>query len=264
MLNEKQQELLKELPNLGTWHHHIELAEGITTSPQRATYNPEDRWNLIRPFIPDDLSGKTVLDLGCNSGYYSMKAKKLGAERVVAVDAFDNAIRQTKFISKWFDVNLEIVKEDALVYCLTTEEQFDYIFFLGLFYHQKYGILMFDRLAEMTKSKLYFESAVWGPPIPEFKPKPIYKTEERREMLTSRTFPKMIFIETSTNDDWTNWWFPNESAILSFLRNAKLKIISRPNNETFVCEPDNPLGKKVYSKLVFPLYGKPGKTILPP
>lgn len=60
-LNEKQQHLAKELPELGNWHHYIELGDGLTTQPQKfATYNPEDRWNLIKPYIPDDLSGKTL------------------------------------------------------------------------------------------------------------------------------------------------------------------------------------------------------------
>ena len=164
-MDEYHKKLLEELPSLGHWHHAIDLGEGIFTNPEKSAlvYNPEIRWNLIEPYLPNDLTGKTVLDLGCNSGYFSVQMKKRGASEVVAVDAFKGAVEQTKFLARWFDVDLEVIQEEAHVYCLTTEERFDYILYLGLFYHLKYPGLVLDRLAEMTKSKLFFQT-VANPP----------------------------------------------------------------------------------------------------
>jgi len=249
--------LLEELPSLGHWHHAIDLGEGIFTNQEKiAAYNPETRWKLIEPYIPKDLTGKTVLDLGCNSGYFSVQMKKRGASRVVAVDTFVGAIKQTKFLAKWFGVDLEVVQEDAHVYCLTTEERFDYVLYLGLFYHLKYSVLTLDRLAEMTKCRLFFQTIIVPPSISDFEPEENYSVEEKNTKINTLEFPRMMFLEKKFNNNLSTWWVCNQAAVMSLLRSARLKIIAKLEKGVYVCEPDNPYGKKVYSKLVFPKYGK--------
>lgn len=262
-MDDYHKKLLDELPSLGTWHHIIDLGEGIKTSKhQHSGYDPEKRWKLIEPYVPEDLTGKSVLDIGCNSGYLSMKMKKRGAFRVVAVDSFEKAIKQTEFIAKWYNVDLEIIKEDVHAYCLTTDERFDYIIFLGLFYHLKYGTIVLDRLAEMTKSRLFFQTVSIGPQFEDFQPQDNYSLDDRTTMIKSDDFPKMFFIEKKFNNDLSNWWIANQPAIISLIRNAGMKILARPE-ALYVCEPDKPFGKKVYNKCVFPRYGKADGEILP-
>jgi tRNA (mo5U34)-methyltransferase len=262
-MNEKQQKLLEELPSLGTWHHTIDLGYGIKTAQHmHSGYDPEERWNIIAPYIPEDLTGKSVLDLGANSGYLAMKMKKRGASRVVAVDFYEGAVRQIRFIAQWYGVDIEIIQEDVHAYCLTTEERFDYVIFLGLFYHLRYGTLVLDRLAEMTRSRLFFQTILIGPESPDFEPDENYTWEDINGKMQSENFPKLYFIEKKFNHDLSNWWFANEAAAVSLLRNAGLKITAQPGG-IFVCEPDQPLGKKIYNKCVFPRHGKPGSQILP-
>jgi len=256
--------LLKQLPSLDPWHHTIDLGDGITTTKmQHSGYNPEERWKAIEPFIPKDLTGKTVLDLGCNSGYLSMKMKKRGASRVVAVDVKKRNIKQAEFISKWFDVELELVNEEAHVYCLTNEERFDYVIFLGLFYHLKYGTLVLDRLAEMTKSKLFFQTVTLGSRLNNYEPIENYAENEKKKIVKSEDYPKLFFIENKFNNDLSNWWISNDAAVISLLRSAGLKIIARPSPQIHVCEPEKFFGKKIYPKMVFPKYGKKGGFIFP-
>jgi len=255
-MDEYHKKLLEELPSLGHWHHAIDLGEGISTNQKKtAVYNPEDRWKLIEPYFPKDLTGKTVLDLGCNSGYFSVQMKKRGASRVVSVDSFEGAIKQTKFLSKWFGVDLEVIHEEAHVYCLTTDERFDYVLYLGLFYHLKYPVLVLDRLAEMAKSKLFFQT-IFVQPDPNFNPKENYSVEEMNKTINTLSFPRMMFLEKKFNNNLSTWWVSNQAAVVSLLRSAKLKIIATLEKGVYVCEPDNPYGKKVYSKLVFPKHGK--------
>lgn len=257
------QELLKELPSLGNWHHQIDLGDGITTNPQGTAYNPEDRWRMIEPYLPTDLAGKTVLDLGCNSGYMSMKMKKRGASKVVAVDSSSQWIRQTQFVAKWFNVDIESVHEEAHVYCLTTSERFDYVIFLGLFYHLKYGTIVLDRLAEMTKEKLFFQTEIYGQSNTKFEVPDNLTWEDKSTLSTNPDFPRMLFLEKYYNNDWSNWWICNEAAVMALLRSSGLKIIERPGADFFVCEHEKVYGKKVYDKpLVFPMYGK-GDDFLP-
>jgi len=255
-MNSTQKILLQELDSLGNWHHRVNLGDGKFTTDNQSAPNPQEKWKLLEPYVPEDLSGKTVLDLGCNSGYFSVQMKLRGASHVVSVDNEDLALKQANFLARWFDVELEFVKQEAHVYCLTTDQQFDYVLFLGLFYHLKYPVLVLDRLAEMTKSRLYFQSAVVGPKISEYTPKENYSNEERDELNKMEDFPKLLFIETKFDDSPGNWWLPNDSAIIGLLRNAQLNIIARPARAVYVCEPKQTFGKNVFQKLVFPGYGK--------
>jgi len=84
-MDSMHEKLLEELDSLGNWHHRIDLGEGNFTTQNQKSPNPEAKWNLFEPHIPSDLSGKTVLDLGCNSGYFSVQMKKRGAAKVVSV-----------------------------------------------------------------------------------------------------------------------------------------------------------------------------------
>lgn len=257
-MDNSNEKLLEELNTLGNWHHKIYLGNGKFTTENQSAPNPEEKWKLLEPYVPEDLSGKTVLDLGCNSGYFSVQMKKRGAQKVVSVDNEDLALNQANFLSRWFNVELEFVKQEAHIYCLTTEEQFDYVLFLGLFYHLKYPVLVLDRLAEMTKSRLYFQSAVAGPKVSEYTPKDNYSMEEANEINKQENFPKLLFIETKFRGGPGNWWLPNDSAMMALLRSANLNIVARPAQAIYVCEPKEKYEKKVFQKLVFPGYGKKG------
>lgn len=59
-----------------TYQSHSPDAKGVTDSQQK----------LARLKIPEDLTGKTVLDVGCNEGWFCNVAAERGAKRVVGVD----------------------------------------------------------------------------------------------------------------------------------------------------------------------------------
>ena len=154
-----REEAEQEVHDLGWWYQDFELPSGVRTGTgQEPSYRPAERWALIEPHIPEDLSGKTVLDVGGNAGYFSIQMKLRGAERCVLVEPYREFAAQAAFAAGEFGVELEVVNEDVHTYCLTTEERFDYVLFLGLFYHLKYPVLVLDRLAEMTKDRIVFHS----------------------------------------------------------------------------------------------------------
>jgi len=230
---------------LGWWYQYFQLPSGVWTgSGQEPSYSPETRWRLFEPFVPKDLSGQTVLDVGGNAGYFSIQMKKRGAKRCVLVDPFIEFTRQASFVAESFNMKLEIVNEDVHTYCLTTEERFDYVLFLGLFYHLKYPGLVLDRLSEMTRKKMFFQCIVG-------------------DAGESATPPNMVFLETPYKNDPTNWWIPSYSALEPMLRSSGLKITGRPHPEILIAEPEEYFGKVVYRKLVFPRYGKRGGAKFP-
>jgi tRNA (mo5U34)-methyltransferase len=59
-----------------------------------------------------------------------------------------------------------------------------------------------------------------------------------REPLTRPGWPKLSFIERNMAGDCTNWWAPNRACMEAMLRSTGMKILSRPMDEFYICEPD--------------------------
>ena len=57
--------------------------------------------------IPADLTGKSVLDIGCNAGFYSMEMKRRGAERVLGIDFDDDYLAQARFAAEVDGLDIE-------------------------------------------------------------------------------------------------------------------------------------------------------------
>lgn len=68
------------------WWHRIRLSPEIIT-PGEVMHGPDDGdWPTTRFGLPNNLRGKSVLDIGCWDGFFSFEAEKRGASRVVAID----------------------------------------------------------------------------------------------------------------------------------------------------------------------------------
>ena len=74
----------RRVRELGPWFHNIDLG-GVQTAPDHFLGDyPAVKWQRFAHAIPRDLTGRTVLDIGCNGGFYAIEMKRRGAERVVA------------------------------------------------------------------------------------------------------------------------------------------------------------------------------------
>jgi tRNA (mo5U34)-methyltransferase len=276
------EDVQRRVEELGWWYHHFELPSGVWTgSGEPPAYDPIERWKLIEPHLPDDLQGKSVLDVGGNSGYFSLRMKQRGAGRCVMVEPVVEFVDQAIFVFEQFDVEVDVVCEDVHAFCLTTDERFDYVLFLGLFYHLKYPVLVLDRLAEMTKELIFFNSHIEGVPPqaaatdetassalgrvrrfvtrrrgPGHGAKAGEAGDAERDDLQSASFPRMSFLEGAYRGDLSNWWVPNYEALEPLARSAGLKVLARPHPEMLVAEPERYLGTARYGELVFPRYGK--------
>src|SRR5690606_28971302 len=83
--------------HLGAWFHNIRLPDGTQTAPDHWLGDfPYYKWNAIAPVIPENLSGWTVLDVGCNGGFYSIELAKRGAE-VLAIDIDQRYLAQARW-----------------------------------------------------------------------------------------------------------------------------------------------------------------------
>src|SRR5215207_9922289 len=100
-------EIRQRVHELGDWFHNLNL-RGVETAPNHFLGDyPRVKWQNFAHAIPDDLHGKTVLDIGCNGGFYSIEMKKRGADRVVAIDFDDVYLAQARFAAEVQGVDIE-------------------------------------------------------------------------------------------------------------------------------------------------------------
>ncbi len=231
---EYQQELTRRISEMGEWFHNINL-HGVLTAPNHFLGDfPNVKWKSIAPALPADLTGATVLDIGCNGGFHSIELKKRGASRVLGLDVDDRYLEQARFASRVLGLEIEFAK--CSVYDVDSiSGQFDYVLFMGVFYHLRYPLYALDKVIKKVKGSLLFQTMVRGARTsPELHDDYHFWN---MEIFNNSEFPCMYFIEKKYAGDPTNWWIPNHGAMEAMLRSSGLKIMAHPEQETWICEP---------------------------
>lgn len=211
------------------WHHQIDLGNGIITPGY-----DNSRKKLGRIGLPDDLTGKTVLDVGAWDGFFSFEAERRGAKRVLATDSFSwakggwgtqdgfNLARRalnSKVEDKFIDV-LELSPEVI--------GQFDVVLFLGVLYHMRHPLLALEKVASVTRELLIVETVV--------------------DCLHSRRPLIAFYPEEELGADPTNWSGPNPAAVIGMFKTvgfSKVEIIGDKRSFFFR------FGRALYSKIKF-------------
>ena len=218
---------------LGDWFHNLDL-DGVQTAPDHFLGDyPRVKWQRFQHAIPADLRGKTVLDIGCNGGFYSIEMKRRGADRVVAIDFDDRYLAQARFAAEALGCEIEFRK--LSVYDVQKlGEQFDIVLFLGVLYHLRHPLLALDLIHEHVARDLFvFQSLQRGSETVE-QIQDDYEFWET-DVFERAGFPKLYFIEKRYAGDPTNWWIPNRAAVEGMLRSAGFDIVDHPETEVFVC-----------------------------
>src|SRR5437762_12690767 len=160
-------EILAGLKILEPWFHRIDLGDGIFTKTESVMGEPVDHpretWEVIQQCLPANLTGKSVLDVGCNGGFYYVEAKRRGAHRDLGVDGQRQHVRQAIFVRKVLGLDLEFRRFSVYDLDPATIGRFDITLALGLIYHLKHLVLALERLFDVTRELLVIETAIVPP-----------------------------------------------------------------------------------------------------
>ncbi len=229
-----REEIETRARELGPWFHNLDL-RGVPTAPEHFLGDyPNIKFRGFSHALPSDLSGKSVLDIGCNAGFYSLEMKRRGAARVLGIDHDEHYLAQARFAAEvlgFDDVEfrqMEVWDVGAL------GERFDLVIFMGVLYHLRHPLLALDLIREhVADDLLLFQSMQRG--SGEVMEVQANYTFWQTEMFDQPAWPKMHFIEHEYANDWTNWWAPNRAAVEAMLRSSGFEILDHPEEEVFLC-----------------------------
>jgi len=189
-----------------------------------------------------DLRGKSVLDIGAFTGWYSFEAERRGAAHVVALDYYSWAVdwpKLTAYMAEQkaagrigdphhppahilddvrqpgrlvFDVTKEVLhsKVDPVLSRIeeyNPEHRFDVVFYLGVLYHSENPFSSLQKVASLTGERLIIETL--GIYYPDLEHRPLWE----------------FFADDSINRDITTWWAPTEKALIDMLKAVGFKNI---------------------------------------
>jgi tRNA (mo5U34)-methyltransferase len=226
-------EIRRRAEALGPWFHNMELG-GVWTAPDHFLGDyPGVKFRGFADAIPADLSGKSVLDIGCNGGFYSMEMKRRGAARVLGIDFDEDYLAQARFAAEVTGHDIEFAK--LSVYDVgALGEKFDLVVFMGVLYHLRHPLLALDLIHEhVAGDLLLFQSMQRG--SPEMMQVPENPPFTETAIFDQPGYPKLHFIENEYSNDPTNWWAPNAACSAAMLRSAGFDILEHPEEEVFLC-----------------------------
>lgn len=190
------------------WFHRIELGDSIVTPGL-----DDSSAKLQSLEIPENLSGKTVLDIGAWDGFFSFEAERRGAKRVLATDSFcwGGAGWGTKegfeFARRVLRSKVEDHEIDIMDLSREKVGAFDVVFFLGVLYHMRHPLLALEIMGSVTA------------------PGGIAIIETHVDMLHLERPAVAFYPGGELNGDGSNWCGPNPFAVDGMLKEAGFKKI---------------------------------------
>jgi len=244
-------DIKQRIEQLGPWFHNIEI-RGIPTAPDHFLGNyPRTKWRKFEHAIPADLTGKSVLDIGCNAGFYSIEMKRRGASRVLGLDFDDAYLEQARFAAELAETDIEFRK--LSVYDVgALGELFDVVIFMGVLYHLRHPLLALDLIREHVAGDLLIFQSMQRGSQEVFPVKEDYDFWQEK-IFADPSFPRLHFIEHRYANDPTNWWIPNRAATEAMLRSAGFSIEAHPEDEVYICRLAEPAWG---GGAVYPIGGK--------
>ena len=234
---EQLQEMAESQP---FWWHSIDLGCRVVTPGVKCR---GDMTNELKSLRLPDLRGKTVLDIGPMDGFYSFEAERRGAKRVVAVDYYSWSLDLAKHFEymkeckergveqkpdqetpNWrpselpgkrgFDTahkalgsKVESVVADYMSLDPLKMGVFDVVLYMGVLYHMQDPLAAMKQVAALTGEVAIIETE--AEVVPGYEHLALCEFFETNEL----------------NSDMSNWWAPNQKALLGLCRAAGFRRV---------------------------------------
>jgi SAM-dependent methyltransferase len=217
-----------KIASFPSWHYEFDLAGHRTPINRARRSRHEQRASYIfgpmLRLLGGSLTGKRVLDLGCNQGYWSLQAVEAGCDFVLGIDGRQMHIDQANFV---FDVNeidrsrYEFVQGDVYATDLSAKAPFEIVLCLGLLYHVSDPATLIEKIGALNTELLVIDTSLSRMPG-QF-------LQLRRETAESPlAAPREQFVA-----------FPSRQAVIALAESAGYSVATlRPTFSSYEGTPD--------------------------
>jgi len=165
-------QIREEFAKYDFWHYSYEFEGGLSFpiryENSRAVINPQRARQRFMHFFPHlvalqggSLRGKRVLDIACNSGFWSIQCALLGAE-VVGFDGRPELIQQAELIKSIVGVpNVEFKVLDFWDMSSQALGTFDIVLNLGILYHLTNPLEALRLTKSMARKHIVLDTEVY-------------------------------------------------------------------------------------------------------
>lgn len=224
---EESRRVKQRVAELAPWFHNYEIAKDIWTNAEGAGPGPDypaRRWAHMKPWF-DELSRKSCLDVGCSSGFFSLKAMERGASSVLGVDSGEQAraTEQARFAAETLGLQADF--QTVSVYELPQLGQtFDVVLFMGVLYHLRHPLLALEALRKVCGGTLILQT-ITTPSAGRLAELPGVSKDVQLNAapMIDRRFPSAQFIEGGLAGDGSCWFVPNVEGVAAMLRSCGFK-----------------------------------------
>lgn len=161
-------EIKKRIDSFPRWHYEFDLKGNLTPI--------FDRKNIVRhrerkkyffdsfvELLGGSLQGKRVLDLGCNAGFWSLRAIGAKCDYVLGIDGRQEHIDQANFVFEAKGIKerrYDFVAGNIFDMDLSQFGTFDVVLYLGLMYHVNKHIEMMEKISEVNSDILVIDTTL--------------------------------------------------------------------------------------------------------
>jgi tRNA (mo5U34)-methyltransferase len=181
------------------WHQRYEIAPGVVTP---GSYEPGIL--LKRMGLPDDLSGRRVLDLGASDGFFSLMARRRGAQ-VVAIDYRPKDLHGFAVMEQISGLDFEYHQMNIYEISRKAFGTFEIVLFSGVLYHLPDMLKALSLIHSVCDGQMFLETHCANDLTPD--------------IPAARYYPA-----STLNQDRTNFWSPNALCLRGMLHDAAFDI----------------------------------------
>jgi len=190
----------------------------------------KNKWELLQ--LPDDMTGRSFLDVGCWEGHRCVDAVHRGATHVVGVDMCTSQSLHDNVERHGF----HFIQADVFSEKFLELDRYDVVLCSGVLYHVENPMSLLFRLRKSVSELLVLETVA-------------HTVEEAR--------PLMLFhAGADLANNPSNWWTPNELCLTRMLESAgfsDVRLVMRteaPDEKRRVAVHASPRGAIDYDKIL--------------
>jgi SAM-dependent methyltransferase len=162
-----EQELEARIASFPRWHYEFDLRGHRTPlAPEKVEKHRMRDEHFMQPMIEHfggSLAGKRVLDLGCNAGFWSLRAIEAGCDFVLGIDGRQMHIDQAQFVFEVKEIDRDrysFVRANIFDYDYAAAGPFDIVLCFGLLYHVNKPVSLFEAISQANTDLLLIDTRI--------------------------------------------------------------------------------------------------------